>query len=263
MSIIQDIIRTVSSGIVHLVFLRNRERVSSGSGFLSGKRLITNSHVIRFGDFDLVAIRFHDSNTEDLSDAIRLSKGDFFSMVIKESPEEMEDYAVLRADEPEFAGRCNFELGSAEDVAVGQQVVFLGFPFESLHLTAHVGYVSSKHQTKDINILQIDGSVNGGNSGGPLLSIETTRAAGIVTRKATGLEKQFDDLIKALRSNQQVLQKLKGGVFLSGLDPIEALRASQAAMEQIALNIERSANVGIGYAYSAEYVAQSGAFLKT
>lgn len=263
MSIIQDIIRTVSSGIVHLVFLRNRERVSSGSGFLSGKRLITNSHVIRFGDFDLVAIRFHDSNTEDLSDAIRLSKGDFFSMVIKESPEEMEDYAVLRADEPEFAGRCNFELGSVEDIVVGQQVVFLGFPFDSLHLTAHVGYVSSKHQTKGINVIQIDGSVNGGNSGGPLLAIESNRVAGIVTRKATGLEQQFNALIEALRRNQVALQGSRATIRVGGIDPIDAIRASQAAMERIALNIERSANVGIGYAYSAEYVSRSDAFQET
>lgn len=262
MAIMQDLIRAVSSGVVHLVFLRNRERISSGSGFLSGKRLVTNSHVIRFGDFDTVAIRFHDSNTSDLSDAIRLSKDGFFSMVVKESPENIEDYAVLRADEPEFAGRYNFELGSVEDVVIGQQVVFLGFPFDSLHLTAHVGYVSSKHQTKGINIIQIDGSVNSGNSGGPLLTIESNRVVGVVTRKATGLEEQFDDLIKAFRSNQQVLQELKsrGTVFLMGIDPMEFLRVNQTAMEYIARNIKRSSNVGIGYAYSAEYVARSGAF---
>lgn len=262
MATIQELIREVSSGIVHLVFVRDRERVSSGSGFLSGRRLITNSHVIQFGDFDAVAIRFHDSNTADLSDAIRLSRDDFLSIVIKESLEEMEDYAVLRADEPEFAGRYNFELGSVEDVVVGQQVVFLGFPFDSLHLTAHVGYVSSKHQTKGINILQIDGSVNGGNSGGPLLTIESGRVAGIVTRKETGLGKQFRELIKSFKSNQELLQQLKdrGTVSFFGLDPIGAFRTTQAAMEQITLNIERSANVGIGYAYSAEYVAKSGAF---
>ncbi len=259
MAIIQDLIRTVLSGIVHLVFLQNRERVSSGSGFLSGKRLITNSHVIRFGNFDTVALRFHDSNTLDLSDAIRLSKDDFFSMVVKESPKEMEDYAVLRVDEPEFAGRYNFELGSAEDVVVGQQVVFLGFPFDSLHLTAHVGYISSKHQTKNINVIQIDGSVNGGNSGGPLLAIESNKVAGIVTRKATGLEEQFNALIDALRKNQVALEQCKGIISVGPIDPMDAIRASQAAMEQITRNIERSANVGIGYAYSAEYVVQSGA----
>lgn len=262
MTTIQEIIRDVSSGIIHLVFLQGRERVSSGSGFLSGNRLITNSHVIRFGDFDAVAIRFHDSDTQDqdLSDAIRLSRDDFLSMIVKESLEEMEDYAVLRADEPEFAGRYNFELGSVEDVVVGQQVIFLGFPFDSLHLTAHVGYVSSKHQTKGINIIQIDGSVNGGNSGGPLLNIDTGKVAGIVTRKATGLEKQFDELIEALRKNQIALQNVRASMSIGGINPLDAIRASQAAMERIARNIERSANVGIGYAYSVEYVEGSNAF---
>lgn len=257
---IENLIQEVSSGIVHLVFLENSERVSSGSGFLCGGRLITNSHVMRFGDFDTAAIRFHDSNASDLSDAIRLSRSDFLTMMVRESPEELEDYAVLRADEPEFAGRYNFELGSHEDVVPGQQVVFLGFPFDSQHLTAHVGYISSKHQTNGRNILQIDGSVNGGNSGGPLLTIESRKVAGIVTRKATGLEKQFNELIKTLRSNQQILGKLQGGISFGGLDLMGAFRATQGAMEQIARNIERSANVGIGYAYSAEYVSESGAF---
>lgn len=262
MATVEGLIRTVSSGIVHLVFLLDGERVSSGSGFLSGKRLITNSHVVRFGNFDAVAIRFHDSCELDLSDAIRLSREDLLSMVVKESPKELEDYVMLRADEPEFAGRYNFELGSTEDVVVGQQVVFLGFPFDSLHLTAHVGYVSSKHQTKGINVIQIDGSINGGNSGGPLLNIGTSRVAGIVTRKATGLEKQFDELVDTLQRNQQILKQLsdKGAISFFGLNLMEAFRASQATMERIARNIERSANVGIGYAYSAEYVAQSEAF---
>ena len=204
----------------------------------------------------MAAIRFHDSDTSGLSDAIRLSKDDFFSLVVSESPQELEDYIVLRAEEPEFAGRYNFEIGSSDDVVVGQQVVFLGYPFDSLHLTSHVGYISSKHQTGSTNIIQIDGSVNGGNSGGPLITIEPCKAAGIITRKATGLERQFNMLLEALRHNQQALQQSQSVIRIGGIDPIEAIRVSQAAMERLAHNIERSANVGIGYAYSAEYVAQ-------
>jgi S1-C subfamily serine protease len=260
MPTVESTIETVSSGIVHLIFMRNQERVSSGSGFISNNRLITNSHVLRFGDFDAVIIRFHDSNPTDLLDAIRLGRDDFFAMIVKESPEEMEDYAIIRADEPEYASRYNFELGSSKDVVPGQQVLFLGFPFDSMHLTAHVGYVSSKHQTNNKSVIQIDGSVNGGNSGGPLLSLDSNKVAGIVTRKATGLEKQFNALIDALRKNQTALEQCRGIISVGPVDPMEALRASQAAMERIALNIERSANVGIGYAYSAQYVAQSEAF---
>ncbi len=259
MSTVQDIIQTTSSGIVHLIFIKNRERVSSGSGFLYDKYLITNSHVIRDSDFDTVAIRFHDSSTlDELPDAIRLSKEDLLSLVVKESPKDMEDYVVIRADESEYNKRYKFNLGSAKDVAVGQQVVFIGFPFDSLHLTAHVGYVSSKHKANGRNIIQIDGSVNGGNSGGPLLSIESSKVVGIVTRKATGLEMQFKDLLNALDHNYDALYKCQGIMRVGAVDPIEAMKVSQAIMKRIALNIERSANVGIGYAYSIDHIKQSG-----
>lgn len=45
-------------------------------------------------------------------------------------------------------------------------------------LTTHMEYVSSIHKQKDREIIKIDGSVNGENCGGPLLSIETGNVGG-------------------------------------------------------------------------------------
>jgi hypothetical protein len=42
--------------------------------------------------------------------------------------------------------------------------------------------------------------------------------------------------------------------MIAGLDPVDGLRASQAAMLQIATNLRRSANVGIGYAFGSNHV---------
>jgi len=121
-------------------------------------------------------------------------------------------------------------------------------------LTAHLGHVSSIHERNGTKVLQIDGSINGGNSGGPLVN-EDGNVIGVVTRAVTGLiEEQFERLVNALRHNQEALQGGGARVLLGGIDPIQALRASQTAMEQIARDLHRSANVGIGYAYSAEYV---------
>ena len=75
---------------------------------------------------------------------------------------------------------------------------------------------------------------------------------------------QFNNLINALRNNQQVLEQQsgRGGIRLSGIDPIQAINASQVAMEQIAQNLRRSANVGIGFAFSAKYISENIALLK-
>lgn len=157
--------------------------------------------------------------------------------------------------QPEFDGRHIFEFVDTNDsVKIGESTIFLGFPFGMPHLTTHLGFISSVHIWKGINVIQIDGSINGGNSGGPLLDLKTGKVVGIVTRAITGLiEEQFNNLLNALRHNQKILRNVQGAMSIGGIDPIQAIITSQAAMEQITRDLHRSANVGIGYAYSAEY----------
>lgn len=252
----EELISRVRSGIVQFIFELDRERVGSGSGFLVEGGIVTNSHVIREGKYDVVSIRFSDKDPADATSYIRISTVNVDEMVLAESPKDERDYAFLAMNELEFENRHKFNFIGSSNLNVGEKIVFLGFPFGMPQLTAHIGHISSIHTNdRDIDIIQIDGSVNGGNSGGPLLKIEDGLVAGIVTKAVTGLiEQQFNQLISALKQNQAALQNKSGGVFMKGIDPINAIRASFAAMEQIAINLKRTANVGIGYAYSSNYV---------
>jgi S1-C subfamily serine protease len=123
----------------------------------------------------------------------------------------------------------------------------------------HAGLISSIYPSGPTQILQIDGSVNASNSGGPLIDAETGDVLGIVTRKATGLSRMFQELLQSFENNIQVMQASQGMVGLAGVDPIAALIASQRQLQHVAREIERSANVGIGYAFSAEHIATEGA----
>ena len=49
---------------------------------------------------------------------------------------------------------------------------------------------------------------------------------------------------------------------IGGIDPMDCIRASFAAVEQVANNLRRSANVGIGFAFSAKHISQKIALLK-
>jgi hypothetical protein len=78
---------------------------------------------------------------------------------------------------------------------------------------------------------------------------------GVVSRAELGLlADQFDELIRSLTQNVEVLQGSRGGISIGGIDPVQGLLASQAAMLQIAANLRQSANVGIGYAFGANYI---------
>lgn len=242
-----ELISKVRSGVAEIAYERNRQTLGNGSAFLVKGGLITNSHVIHPpGHVDAIRIRFEDSDQP-----ILLLPDAFSKAILAESPESELDYAFVKLEEPEFSGRYRFKLGDIDEIQVGQNILFLGYPFGMLQLTAHMGYISSIHEQQSRKKIQIDGSVNGGNSGGPLISIETGNVVGIITRAVTGIiEQEFNNLISALQNNQRFLSQSRAVMRIGGIDPIEGIKASQAAMEQIARNLKRSANVGIGYAFS-------------
>jgi hypothetical protein len=257
-----ELISNVRSGLLQLSLEINKERRGFGTAFLVEGGIVTNSHNIRKANYDAITLRFADTDPSDQQNYIRLLPETIFNSIVTESLESDKDFVFIKMNEPEFNNRYIFDLTDSTALSVGEKVVFLGFPFGMDFLTAHIGYVSSLHTKNGIDIIQIDGSVNGGNSGGPLLDIKSGKVAGIVTRAVTGfIEQQFNKLLNALAQNQIVLEKAIGVINLSGIDPIQSIKVSQAAMEQIARNLKRSANVGIGYAYSAKYLKESMSLL--
>jgi S1-C subfamily serine protease len=248
MTVLTESIRTVSSGVINIVLERDGSRIGSGSAFLIDGYVATASHVIRTAPFDVGALRFDDGAE------VRLSARDLLRAVRHESLKEEHDLALMTLDEPEFANRHRFETSEAV-VAPGQQVVLLGYPFDSSHLAAHVAYVSSIHDSGHTQILQLDGSANPSNSGGPVIDAESTHLVGWIVRAQTGLDRNFDDLTRALSENVAFLSRPQSGaLMISGIDPVQAFRASMTAMSELAKNMKRSANVGIAYANAARHL---------
>jgi serine protease Do len=84
------------------------------------------------------------------------------------------DIAVLKVDAGSLPA---LRLGTSQTVAVGDAVIAIGNPF-GLGQTVTAGIVSARGRTLEddpyIDFLQTDASINRGNSGGPLLSVDGT-----------------------------------------------------------------------------------------
>ena len=64
--------------------------------------------------------------------------------------------------------------------------------------------------------------------GGSLIDIVDGKVLGIVTRKATGLTKDFESLDTVLQSNIELLNRRNAGsALMSGIDPIATTRMIQ------------------------------------
>ncbi len=131
----------------------------TGSGFVWDEQglVVTNFHVV----------------AKQLSAPIRVSfdgETEFTARVVQASPRH--DIALLRLDkQPERLRPV--QLGTSNDLKVGQAVFAIGNPFGLEH-TLTTGVISalnrtiSTEETTLTGVIQVDAAINPGNSGGPL-----------------------------------------------------------------------------------------------
>ena len=215
-----------------------------GTGIIIDDRgyILTNYHVVE--NVDRIQVTLAD-------------RREFVAEFIAHDP--ATDLAIIKIEDSRPLTVIRFGISS--DLMPGEPVIAVGNAFGYEH-TVTCGIISALHREVQVSatqeyhdLIQTDASINPGNSGGPLIELETGNVIGIITRAVTGIvEKEFDNLISTLRQNQKILEQTGAVIQVGGVDPIQGLKASQAAMEQIAKNLKRSANVGIGYAFSIDRV---------
>ena len=140
------------------------ERKGWGSGFiydLDEELVITNKHVV--DGADVIEVELNGSSKKLHATRVFVS--------------EKIDMAIIRVKGLEGT---EMELGSNDEVSVGDFVVAIGSPVSPLlKNTVTYGIISALRTIKDVpyqelsaKYWQIDASINGGNSGGPLLNMK-------------------------------------------------------------------------------------------
>lgn len=259
---IPDLVDSIQSSIVHIVYVKDKKKVGSGTGFILDGYLVTNNHVIQTPKDIHFLLRFYDSDPLNLSSGILFKNSDFMSFLKTGSEEDAYDFAVFEIPKLSERNLNHLKIGDPSKMRRGDDILFLGYPLEHNNLVAHRGMISSfyKSGTTETEIIQIDASVNQSNSGGPLLDPSNGDVIGIISRKATGLSKIFEELNEVFDKNIKAMEGAKSIMSLGGLDPVDALTAGQNQMKTLCKEIQRSANVGIGYAISIKHLADDSLF---
>ena len=157
-------------------FAPEPEGHSTGSGFVIGKggSIVTNAHVVEGAS--RVTVNFGDKRSVP-------------ARVVGRDPSS--DLALLLVD-PDGLALEPLELGSSEDVQVGDPTVAIGNPF-GLDRTLTTGVVSALQRSIPSlqpgysinNVIQTDAAINPGNSGGPLIDAQG-KVIGVNSQIETG-----------------------------------------------------------------------------
>src|SRR5690606_40373664 len=103
------------------------------------------------------------------------------------------DVAVIRYDQP-GNDALPAELGCNDRPGVGHPIGAFGHPF-GLNFTGTRGVVSGRTSRLGPAQLQIDAPVNGGNSGGPVISMVSGKVIGIRSEEHTSELQSRENLV--------------------------------------------------------------------
>ncbi|KKS30770.1 MAG: Protease Do [Parcubacteria group bacterium GW2011_GWA2_43_11] len=192
---------------------------SKGSGFVYMKKglLVTCNHVV--ANNDGLKIRLDDT-------------AEFFDAKVAIRDEE-HDLALLKYDENLAPTSIPLLKVDIKSIKEGVSVLFAGYPLSLFNLTTHQGILSGiiTDATGVVTYL-IDGTVNSGNSGCPLMD-----ANGAVIGVVNAKRRERSDLLSKVEALQI------GALSLHGIDLVEL---HQALISNVQL--------GMGYAVPCSYI---------
>lgn len=142
------------------------------------------------------------------------------------------------------------EISSKENFSIGLQVSTWGFPagyrgFRPLLLSGYLSGVEVFKTNGDIKIPRwvVNAAFNNGNSGGPLLDIETGDVIGVVSSKLAPLPPYIESALKGLKS------QISGVLFTKTYPDGTTEKVSQAqVIEEVLQYLRSQTQLVIGYA---------------
>lgn len=175
--------------------------IQYGSGFLiSDECIITNYHVAFPSSDSLEAVKkelgleklnANDSHLQLYVMTVRDQKRKV-SIASEDSYSQEMDYACLKLEEP-LPDRKYLSLGDSDQIEQADEVSALGFPEDSVQtdrsytpedVTYEYGRVSKVTTNAGYKIFEHSAKLNDGNSGGPLIDVETNSVIGINSFKS-------------------------------------------------------------------------------
>ena len=217
---------------------------SSGSGFsyVSDRLVVTNHHVIEphlASGVNIVAV------TEA---GVALP-----AQLVVWARNDQADFAVLELQEDLPAGRVVLQPAQSPNTARGARVLFSGFPHGMPDLLVHEAIVSAPLAA---HAFYVDGSVNGGNSGGPIVDAATGELVGIVTQRrfmgGSSLEVLAPQI--AQLSSQCAAIANRGSAEIMGINFGDFAAMMAQGLGAISQVIHANANSGIGIGFHIQFV---------
>lgn len=232
-NVVKDLIERTSRSLAEILTPTDEGLKKVGTGFAisSDGKLVTCIHVIN-GLTDYYAQFWGEEKA-----AARRAE-----IVIQDANHDLAVLSVEHSPHP-------LPLGDFAQVSLGDDVLWGGFPLEMWVPSFHRGMISFKgglplpYTTGPTEGMQLDGTINRGNSGGPVIDPRDGRVVAVVSSSMGRIDEELRLLVKP-----QLPPGVSIDVSLGGIDPI-------ASFKRIVAEMDRYLQLGVGYGISVRYLS--------
>lgn len=164
------------------------------------------------------------------------------------------DFAVLKLKTTLPAGRGVLQPAESFKPIRGKRLIFSGFPHADPDLLTHEAILSAPLETHKFCL---DGMVNGGNSGGPIVDPDNGLVVGIVTKRRYPGWETADEISKQAKVLSENIKRSSIGISVGGLNFSEMNQMYAESLNVIVNLISQNANSGIGIGFPIAPVTQA------
>ena len=215
----------------------------SGFSFLREDLVITNFHVVK------PLVDLQNSRTLGPATLITESGQNILAQIIHVDIQY--DFAVMRISESLPPDRVVLQPCTNFTPSRGLRLIFAGYPHGFPQLLIGEAIVSSPLEDGKFSI---DGMVNGGNSGGPIVNLETGNVVGIVTQRRYPGKDEADAIADLAKDLLRELANMQVNVRFGGVDFARINSLYAESLATIVKLLESNANPGIGIGFPIQPV---------
>jgi len=218
---------------ISTAFIEDKKGAGHGAGFLIDRKrrwVVTNAHVAGHSPSLMEVIT---------KDGTRVSARKVYV-------DPYIDVAIIELEE-DVGSLKEASLGCKEEPGTGHPVGAYGHPW-GLNFTGTQGVISGSTENWGPTHLQTDTPINGGNSGGPLISMKTGRVVGINTSSISDKDDQNTNFAVPIGQICRILILLKDGVdpsppelqidFYDTIDENDELVVARSFLSQAEIQLE-------------------------
>ena len=215
--------------------------LGTGFHFMDQRFVLTNYHV--------VSQSINDGTTPVLG---RTEDGRIYDFsIVDYSDDSHDDFALLE---------CKNDIGSGREILLpkiinpiekGTEILFSGYPHGIPHLLVNRGIVSG---TLNEHSFYLDGIVNGGNSGGPIIDISDFSLIGIVTQRRFLGGNELHNMGEEVHHLLGQINQMKQGISVQ-FGPVNLgsfMSVVSRSIELCNIVIQQNSNTGIGIGFTIE-----------